>query len=203
MHENSLKYLEDRYDALLKQITDNLNRALNDLKKDKTTAKERRNELVHKFHNEQMELVENRKAELVATETATSLHADNIVFQDIEILHVELKELIEKEIGITTGKMQKINEDPERLDKDIELVEGLLKYVRENTGSRTSKRKRLELNTDAMYAEIEKVYQDVISRRKEIEITRTHFEPLQREINAKTRDLLKKINDEIDRLLGI
>ena len=186
-----LKDTIERYDTLVDSIIKNLEELLRDLLEAKREHGKLRDDLVHRFHTEQKALIANKRTELEEKARAGSYTITDTQLRQIESLQAELDSLIEQEMDVIRREAILIKDDPERIDREITEVQGLIKYIKDNAGN---KDKRRALDTEAMYNQLKDVYNSVLTRKEELDLTETKFKPLQKEIEDKANEIIKIIN---------
>ncbi len=184
---DTLSDVQKRFDKLVGDIIGHIHRIINKFKKEKENTIRMYNAQVQGYRVSRMEAVDNRKAEFdesMTEERIVQIPEDkrgefDELLRRIQILRRELGELMEREMQIESGVALKIKDEPARIDKEIQLMNGLLEYIKSHVkvGKLFSKGRLISLlNTKAIYERIKEVYDEVKSRETEGKVVEYYFE---------------------------
>lgn len=182
--------VQNKCDDLVKKIINELNILFEKLISDKKYHEEQRVVLVHKFHEDQVVLVKNRNNEIEEKKIKTSHQfSDEQQKQadEIERLRVELDKLLLEDINFERRRGAIYNDDPDRIKHEIDIVSGLIKYVKENT------RNIQNINARGIYDKLKNVNQSILIRREEENLTEK-FELHQNKIRNQADEIIKLID---------
>jgi len=173
------------------------------LKEEKEDQEKLRNIKVHKLYNDHKALYENRTAEIGTRANAASYvltDRDEAKLAEVDALQVELEKLLKDKIDIERQNAIEIQNDPVRIQGEIETVKGIIEYIKNKVGSTGKRRDLTRMDAEAIYDRIKNVYDGILTRKEELKLTEEHFEPLEDEIQKQAIVIIEKINSLLDEL---
>ena len=195
-----------RYDRLIQLIIQELDRLFDDLSQDKKKIKERRNTIAHEVHAQKMEFVADKKAEMVTKvevakfNNGSPYRIPTSSLQPLFALEVQLEQLIVQEINIERREAITIKDDPARIDNEITIIKEIIAYLKDNAGNKGKRRGLTREAGNALHDKIKDVYDSVLTREEEANLTATHFEPLKAEIENKVGQIIAQIDAIIEKI---
>ena len=193
---------QNRYDRLINLVIEELKRILSDLLTDKETHKRLRNTIAHKLHAEKTEYIANKRGELETKSKENSYTISKVQLEQITHWQEELAQLIIDEINIERRQAITIKDDPARIDEEIKVIGSIIKEIKDKAGSKGKRKKLTRADADDIHSRLVNIYQSVLTRQEEANLTATHFEPLKQKIEAKEKQIINLINQLLSAIPG-
>ena len=182
-----------RYDRLIQLIIQELDRLFDDLLADKKKHEILRDTIAHKVHAQKMLFVADKKAEMVTKAEENLYTISQKQLDQITRWQEELGQLIVQEINIERRKAITIKDDPARIDNEITIIKEIIAYLKDNAGNKGKRRGLTREAGNALHDKIKDVYDSVLTREEEANLTKTHFEPLKQKIEEQETQIINLI----------
>ena len=199
---DALNDVQNKFDKLVRDIINHINRIINKLKEDKENTIRIYKAEVHEYYLSRREAVQNRGDEFdtLAKEREAQIPAEkrgefDALVVKINALRDELEKLLGRGMQIEALVGQKIKDEPARIEKEIGLMNSLLEYIKSHVrvGKLFSRGRLISpLNTKAIYERIKEVYDEVKSRETEKKVVEYYFAQ-KKEIEQKSEEILSGI----------
>ncbi len=199
---DAIKDVQKQFDKLVKDIVGHINRIITKLKGDKGNSIQMYKTMVEEYHvsikqkraNEKAAadgLVQERQAQIPDDKKA---QVTDLV-KKIEDLRKTLDKLIDETMNVEGLTAQKIKDEPKRIQEEIDLLNGLLRYIDSHVERGSLFKKGVlvyPLNIDEMYNEIRKVYNGIQSRKVD-EKAANYYLQVKGRIEQKSNEIIAEI----------
>ena len=190
-----VKEVIDHFNELVGKIITDLVEILNDFKTEKSRLNDLRKELVYQNYEIKKEEVIARREEaedLMEQNNSPGKKEAQSTLKGHQEEFEELEAQFENEIRIIRGVSTTVNEDRNRIDDEIQMIDALLAYIEKVKGN------LFDIDLATLYDKIEEVFKNVIRNARDEEIIARHYVPLQVKIERKAGQIISKIGAFID-----